>query len=247
MKIKKFHFALVIFLFYNLTSYSVNNSVPLRHVRFTSQYGQDKWALETCNYKKEGFFVDIGAWDGELISNTYPLEKYFKWSGICIEANPTKYQSLVANRDPINVHACLDYTNHDVEFRCDNGLFGGIIDIDTDNGMHPPETTENILRMQTKTLEQVLDENNAPVVIDFLSIDVEGAEYRILKNFPFHKYTFLCMVIERPSAELNKLLQENGYIFVKNAHVDSYYVHPSIENFELIEKEPFEQINTNPF
>lgn len=246
MNLKKIFFPYVFILFFHLNLHSTTPPSYLRHVRFTSQYGQDKWVLKTFNYKKEGFFVDIGAWDGELISNTYPMEKYFKWKGICIEANPFKYQSLILNRDSINVHACLDYANHEVDFRCDNGLFGGIIDIDTDNGGRPLESAENILRMTTKTLEQVLDENHAPPIIDFLSIDVEGAEYRILKNFPFHKYTFLSMIIERPSPKLNALLQEKGYVFVKNSHVDTYYVHPSIEGFDLIEKNPFEQINTTP-
>ena len=47
---------------------------------------------------------------------------------------------------------------------------------------------------------------NAPKVIDYLSLDVEGAELEVLKNFPFKKYKFLSMKIERPSKELNKIL-----------------------------------------
>ena len=154
--------------------------------------------------------------------------------------------NLIKNRNSINVNACLDYTNHEIEFAYSNDsyyrLHNGILDEDTDN---KPANPANIIKLHTKTLEQVLDEYNAPSVIDFLSIDVEGAEHRIFKDFPFHKYTFLAMVLERPKPELNDLLQKNGYVFVKNGPLDTFYVHSSIPNFEDIKKEPFVQIITN--
>lgn len=211
---------------------------------YVSQVGQDQWAIEEVfNFKKNGYFVDIGAAEGVHISNTYVLEKHLQWQGICIEANPVWFKDLVANRSSINVNACLDYTNHEVDFRCDRGLLSGIVDDDTDNGKTHQVTDSGILKLQTRTLEQVLDECNAPRVIDFLSIDVEGAEHRVFRDFPFHKYTFLAMVIERPVPSLNRQLQENGYVFVKNGRYDSFYVHPSIPNFENIRKEPFSQIS----
>ena len=87
-----------------------------------------------------------------------------------------------------------------------------------------------------------MDEFNAPETIDYLSLDVEGAETRILRGFPFHKYKFLAMTIERPTVELNELLFKNGYVFVKNSTMDSYYVHNTISNLNLIKKDPFKQI-----
>ena len=207
---------------------------------YVSQVGQDKWAIEEAfNFKRNGYFVDIGAADGYFISNTYVLEKHLKWQGICIEANPLCLKDLVVNRSCIIVNACLDYTNHEVDFCYDHGLLSGIVADDTDN---KNSNYSGILKLQTRTLEQVLDECNAPHIIDFLSIDVEGAEHRVFKDFPFRKYTFLAMVIERPTPELNRQLQENGYVFVKNGPFDSYYVHNSIPNFKNIKKQPFSQI-----
>lgn len=206
---------------------------------YLSQFGQDRWVIEEVfHFKKRGFFVDIGAADGRLLSNTFVLEKFLKWNGICIEANPIKYKDLVETRkDSITLNVCLDFTNHVVDFRYDNDLFSGIVDTDTDNKPQSHFCPAGILRMTTKTLEQVLDEFHAPKVIDFLSIDVEGAETRILKNFPFHRYTFLAMVIENPSPELDAILRQNGYVFVRNNPCDFYYVHTSIQNFNEIKKE----------
>ncbi len=223
-------------------------------INYPSQFDQDKWVIEDVfKLMKSGFFIDIGALDGEYYSNTFILEKCLNWTGICIEPNPLQYKALINNRKSINLNICLDYINHEVDFRYDNNLFAGIVDHDTDN--NPERRKEQldasyesggIIRMMTKTLEQVLDENNAPRIIDFMSIDVEGAETRILRDFPFDKYIFLAMVIERPSPELNRILQEYGYIFVKNDICDTYYVHPTIMNFETIIKQPFAQIPTDP-
>lgn len=129
---------------------------------------------------------------------------------------------------------------------------GGIIADDTDNCMKYREkqimearTKNQTTFLKTKTLEQVLLENNAPKIIDYLSLDVEGAETRILRSFPFDKYIFLSVTIERPTPLINQVLFSNGYVFVQNSKVmgyDTFYVHKSIPNFELIKKEDFVQI-----
>jgi len=56
--------------------------------KYYSQLGQDKWVLEKLDYKENGFFIEIGAYDGITLSNTYSLEKDFGWDGICVECNP---------------------------------------------------------------------------------------------------------------------------------------------------------------
>jgi hypothetical protein len=52
-------------------------------------------------------------------------------------------------------------------------------------------------------------------VIDYFSLDVEGAELIVMKDFPFDKYTFKFLTIERPKPELIDLLQNQGYRQVK--------------------------------
>ena len=59
------------------------------------------------------------------------------------------------------------------------------------------------------TLEEILDDNLAPKVIHYLSLDVEGSETDIMRNFNFKKYKFLSLTIERPTPELNNLLFKN--------------------------------------
>lgn len=67
-----------------------------------------------------------------------------------------------------------------------------------------------VIEIYTTTLEKELDEVNAPKIIDFLSLDVEGAEWIVMRLFPFHKYKFICMAIERPNKKLDILLELKG-------------------------------------
>ena len=217
---------------------------------YQSQKHQDKWIIEEVfPSKKGGFFVDLAASNGIHFNNTYVLEKDYDWNGICIEPNPLFLNELSDNRSCTIVPYCIDSIEREISFRIDNLELGGIIDKDTDNNyskrseeLYYSKKHNGIITLNTKTLEQILDELNAPSIIDYLSLDVEGAETRILRNFPFEKYIFLAMTIERPSVELNYLLKKHGYVFVKNSKKDFFYVHQSISNFKEIKKSPFKQV-----
>ena len=63
-----------------------------------SQGGQDVYVTNILREKRDGYFVEVGAYDGFTISNTYLLEKNYGWKGICIEATPYRIQDLKNNR-----------------------------------------------------------------------------------------------------------------------------------------------------
>lgn len=59
-----------------------------------------------------GFFVEIGANDGYLQSNTWFLEKEFGWHGILIEPSSGEFVRLLQNRSTANhffCAACVDF------------------------------------------------------------------------------------------------------------------------------------------
>jgi FkbM family methyltransferase len=192
-----------------------------------SQAGQDFWvAGEVFNEKQQGFFVDCGAADGLTISNTALLEQQFGWTGICIEADAAYYQALCRNRRATCIHACLDGEVRDVEF-CQRQLLGGIVGTDVDN---PPPTgglaTGPTIRLRTRTLAEILEACGAPATIDYLTMDVEGAEERILLGFPFERYLFRCLTIERPKPALRQRLARHGYVAVKEIPgLEVFYIH----------------------
>ena len=187
-----------------------------------SQAGQDLWVYgEFFNEAKGEYFVDIGANDGITLSNTYLLEKRYKWKGLCIEGNPEIFRKLAKIRTVQCVNQCVDSDAGIVKFALD-GLNGGIVSADCDNVSEAGVTTY----VEARSLKTILDENNAPSEIDYLSIDIEGAEDRALLGFPFEEYRFNCITIERPSHALRDLLLDHGYLLVKEMPgLDSFYIH----------------------
>lgn len=200
--------------------------------KYYSQCGQDKWIIEEVfDYKKNGFFLDLGGADGIDISNTYILEKKYGWKGICIECEDSLFEKLKSNRNCTCVHACIDdYSKKTIKFTKNRGLIGGIIDQDTDNKGFI--NTNEFDKKETFALAEILDKYNAPKVIDYFSLDVEGAEHRIFRDFPFDKYKFLAMSIERPNEDLVKTLRKNGYIKVGANEFDKLFIHETFNQYK---------------
>ena len=195
----------------------------LRHSLVVSQAGQDFliWA-EAFNERRNGYFLDIGAFDGVHVSNTFLLERRYGWRGICVEANPDRFAELARNRRSTCLNVCLDSKEGEVEFALRDEL-GGIAGLSMDSRATGPAP---VIRLKTRRLIDVLRENSAPAIIDYLSIDVEGAEDRILLDFDFKAYRFNTITIERPSEKLRAAFRDNGYRLVKEIPgLDCFYVH----------------------
>jgi len=202
----------------------------LRHrvKRSLSQAGQDAWVFgEAFDGKRGGSFLEVGSADGISLNNTFLLEKRYHWRGICIEADPDVFRDLVRVRKATCVHACVDATEHEVEFVRREQL-SGILSDDTDNRVG--QSAGEVIRLTTRVLAEILRSEGAPREIDYLSIDVEGAEERVLLDFPFDEYRFRCMTVERPGARLRDVLARNGYLPVKEIPgLDVFYIHRSFE------------------
>lgn len=175
-----------------------------------SQARQDEAVSTLLRGKRNGYFIDLAANDATILSNTYSLEKKFGWNGLCIEPNPIYWANLTF-RDCQVVAAIVGSSRlEEVNFRFNAGDHGGIIGFD--NGKHLIRQSEP---KYTVTLTEILERFNAPKEIDYLSLDVEGAEEFIMNNFPLDKYRISLMTVERPKDPLKDLLQAHGYQNIK--------------------------------
>lgn len=194
---------------------------------YYSQAGQDKWIAELFNFKRNGLFVDIGAFDGVNISNTYFLEKELNWNGLCVDANPQNFELLVANRSCRRLLTAI--TDYDGEcFFTDNTMYGSI--------------SESGRKSTCNKLETVFDHCKLPTQIDYLSLDIEGNELKALSVFPFNKYHIKAITVEHNFYKhgglykdgLYALLTKNGFIrmqepVVEGYHFEDWYVHKTFE------------------
>jgi hypothetical protein len=110
---------------------------------------------------------------------------------------------------------------------CKKGVLGGIVSHTTDGRV---VDHAELIKAKTMTHGSTLQVLTAPRVIDYLSIDIEGAEERALANFPFSEYLFNCVTIERPTQRLRELFRESGYILIKQIPgLDCFYIHSTLK------------------
>jgi hypothetical protein len=175
-----------------------------------SQAGQD-WTVATllgCKY--DGYFIDLAANDAMQISNTLMLERDFNWNGICIEANMQYMYGLAKRQCKVVEGAVGGPRDEKVQFDM-RGVVGGIVSNDTDN----KQADGQVVDFHMIPLADVLENENAPSLIDYLSLDVEGAESIVMENFPWDKYKFKVITVERPKADLQGHLTDHGYRLLK--------------------------------
>jgi hypothetical protein len=85
----------------------------------SSQHGEEVYAVETFFWgRTRGSFLELGAVDGELFSNTLGVfERILAWRGILIEASPQSFEILPHKRpNQISVHAAICGEARDVHW-----------------------------------------------------------------------------------------------------------------------------------
>lgn len=200
----------------------------------TAQLEQDIWVLEHCDFKRGGFFVEFGATNGILLSNTYLLETGFDWQGICAEPNPAFFAQLERNRRCRVSPACIaGQTGKPVRFVTADE-YGGILGFGDDDAHGDKRQAYleqgHVIDLKTISLHDFLTKHGAPKTIDYLSIDTEGSEYDILAPFPFDQWNIRLITVEHNFTpmrdQIQELLEGHGYVRTE-AKWDDWYAKPN--------------------
>jgi FkbM family methyltransferase len=188
---------------------------------YYSQLGQDKWVLEQM--EGPGFFVEVGAYDGVKDSNTLALENR-GWEGLLIEGDPKRAAKCARNRASLTHNVCVgDGTPGELYVA---GVWSGLkgkcrSNIEAEHVRRNNPTIPVI----TVPLISIISSN-----IDYLSIDTEGNEYEILRDFVLAGGQFKLLTIEVGSvqSDLGKicdLLIPRGYRLDKITKWDAFFYH----------------------
>ena len=192
--------------------------------RFYSQLGQDKWVIRRIfPGVHDGYFLDIGAAHAKRVSNSKALEN-IGWDGICIEPFPTG--PWHKRRAQLFKEVVYSKAGETIEFRA-AGFVGGV-DKHIDTWRHRTDQAP-VIEARTTTIGEILRRARAPEYIHYMSLDVEGAEWEIIRVFPFDRYRLGAMTIEHNAEEpkrtrIRRLLAEHGYRLVKEDNVEDWYV-----------------------
>ena len=203
-----------------------------------SQVSQDLFVFYFSKNQKKGFFIEIGACDGFNLSNTYMLEKA-GWSGIICE--PSKYWHLRIKKRDCMISKKAVFSESGTKIKFDEfptspelSGFNKYLDNDDNKEIRSKGYKSEAFQtydVETITLNDLIAENTDKKSIDYISIDTEGSEYEIIKNFDFNKYAVEIFTIEHnyikeKRDKIYDLLTKNNYarIFDNLSHWDDWYI-----------------------
>lgn len=199
---------------------------------FRAQNGEDRWLDNFFGHKRNGFFVEVGAFDGVNLSNSYHFEQ-IGWTGVLIEPDPDKAALCRANRPGSKSYQCAAAASPDIrEVTFHQVESGGVYSTTKLTGDHARRIDHMGLAsipisVPARTLDSILQEVGAPA-IDFVSIDVEGAETEVLRGFDIRRWKPAVVVIESNSKlrlpEVRDYFTSNGYAFRCSIDVNDFYL-----------------------
>lgn len=194
------------------------------HGSYHSQYDQDEHVLKIMRYKTGGTFIDLAANQAVHISNTFAMERDYDWTGLCIDANYYVWEDLARRKCTVVAAAVGKEKNEEIPFKYrnagDEAAYGGLIK----EGMKQAHRTPNEGTVLTTTLNEIYEEFALPHTIDYLSLDIEGAEEYAMMDFDWNKYSFNVITVEGHNENLRLKLMQQGYWYVTHLGEDELWV-----------------------
>jgi len=151
---------------------------------YYGQMGEDKHIRERYfPTMRNGTFLEMGALDGVLFSNTKFFEDTMGWSGVLIEPIPASFDKLKANRPRCTLFQCAVSTNEGTIDIYEHGAVSSVRENTSEsfyNGWHREKDIQ-LIQVPARRLDSILHEAGVKT-IDFWSLDVEGSELDALQT-----------------------------------------------------------------
>ena len=212
--------------------------------QFRAQFGEDRILDQVFRGKRSGYFIEVGAYDGVSLSNTYCFER-LGWHGILVEPiKPLCVKAAAARPRSRVVHAACG--RHDQRGAATFTVTQGVPVLSFLR--RDPEHIERCLREGATLVEIevpvvplddiIKSERKNPLVgtgpwvpnvgwrIDLVSIDVEGSELDVLDGFNLDRFRPKVLVIENErvsGAAIEPYLNERGYRKIHRQVINDFY------------------------
>ncbi len=196
-----------------------------------AEFGEDIFVRRFFKKLKKGFYVDVGSYHPIKGSLTYDLYKK-KWSGLNIDLSKISIDLFKISRSrDINIRAAI--TDHDGKtFFYENSP------INQQNSLIENSDAKKV-EVDCFKLNTLL-ENYKIEKIDYLNIDVEGNEFKVISTFDFIKYNPILVSVEFNdydfdnliNSKTHNLMQQNNYKIIAKFGVTCFYT--KSENIEKI-------------
>ncbi len=191
--------------------------------QFSNEPAIEKQLVQSFFAGKPGFYVDVGANDPVLDSQSQHLEA-LGWTGLLIEPDPDCCELLRKNRTGTVVQmACSSPQNAGKQLLLNRAGPHSTLE---DRPIALGAVVRSQVAVQCDTLDAILRDHNAPAGFDLLSIDIEGHELVALSGFSFDVWQPRLVLLEDHVTHLNKhqLMRRNNYQLLMRTGLNSWYV-----------------------
>jgi hypothetical protein len=186
-----------------------------------SQEGEDILLNRIFNpqVNASGFYVDVGAHHPERFSNTFYFYK-LGWKGINIDAMPGSMDRFEKHR-PLDINLEIPISNSGKElvyYKFNEPALNGFSKELTklrENESNLYYVEDEVI-LKTYKLSKVL-ESNIPngVIIDFMTIDVEGLDFEVLQSNDWNKFRPKILLVEILENSIEDFFSNNVYLYLK--------------------------------
>ena len=177
---------------------------------------EDTAILDYFKDKKSGFYVDVGCYHPIHRNNTYLLYKQ-NWRGINIDVSQFSVELFDHLRpDDLNYNCAVSNKNETVKLFFQKEL-SQLSTIENDQAKKVFQGNIKEKEIQAFTLDEILNRDKYKnVKIDFLNIDVEGADFKVLNGLSFQKFNpeLICVEIhdkEIKESKIYNFLKDKNY------------------------------------
>jgi len=198
---------------------------------FYGQHGEDAYIATLFSENYVGTCIEVGAYNGVFLSNTYYFEKK-GWRSLCIEPILSAFNECQQNRKEC-VNCCISSADsEDKEFT----IFHLGTNLCAISSLEPDQrlidshkrmiTNKSTCMVKVRSLNSLLEELDFPKNIDFISIDTENTELDVLKGIDLNVYNVKLFVVENNYDEpfCEDYLKQYGYRKINRIAVNDFYM-----------------------
>ena len=208
-------------------------------VEFRSQIGEDLFLWSLFEGKLDGFYIEVGGFDGYNLSVSYAFD-CAGWDGLLVEPVPPNFDLCRARRPYANVvNAALSRPGSPATATFCHVLdqYGGALSYLPGRGGNAPVVkpgafAEVKYEVPVRTMDEVLESLGSKLAdrrIDFASIDVEGHEPELLAGFDLARWKPRVVLMEDNSkgddVMMQREMERRGYRPVFALAFDVFYIH----------------------
>lgn len=202
-----------------------------------SQCGEDVIVMHLLGVLgiKNVSYLDVGAHHPQYLSNTFAF--YVKGNrGVCVEPDPSLFQEFLVQRSKdINLNCGVGATSSEADFYVMSTSTLNTFSQDEAERYQSHGTHQIIqtIKMKLRTINDIID-SQFSACPNFVSLDVEGLDYVILKSMDFKKFRpeVFCLETlsfsedktERKLTEIIDFMHANGYLTYADTYINTIFV-----------------------